>query len=348
VYRSRNHPGLTVIDKENGGKADSLNTGLNFAAKDYFCGIDADSLLEPDALLKLASGSLDDPRFFAASGGNILPVNGCEVDSGSLNRIDIPRAPLALFQNVEYLRAFMCGRVGWSVVDGLLIISGAFGLFHAATVRSIGGYLTVSERFKKDTVGEDMELVLRLRRHLMEKKVAHVAAYAFNANCWTEVPETFPILWSQRKRWQRGLLDILFFHRRLLFNPAYGPIGLLALPYFLIFEALGPFLETTGLLMILAALFLGLMNWTLGAALFVTTVLLGIFISLVAVALSIYGGTPYPAKSLSILVLAAILENFGYRQIQTVGRCLGFFAAMRKPQGWGKMVRKGFATGGKS
>lgn len=344
VYRNPRYPNLTVLDKENGGKADSLNAGLNYANKDYFCGIDADSLLEPEALLKLASLSLDSSTFFAASGGNILPVNGCTVADGALKSIDIPRGLVARFQTVEYLRAFLAGRVGWSRINGLLIISGAFGLFHKDTVKQIGGYLTARGRYHKDTVGEDMELVVRLRRHLQEQRIRHRVHYAFNANCWTEVPETLKSLHRQRDRWHRGLIDSIFFHRRLLGNPRHGVVGTIAFPYFVLFEILGPLVEAFGYLMVLLAGCLGLLNLPYVLLLFFSTVVLGIFVSLSALALAGQYREIFPPRTRGQLILSAILENFGFRQLVSLWRFTGYLSAMRKPRGWGQQERRGFTA----
>ena len=190
IYTNKNIPNLIVVDKVNGGKADSLNMGLNIASKEYFCGIDADSLLEPEALLRAVAVMIDSPVESIAVGGNICPVNGCTVERGSLEKISLPKNFIARLQSLEYMRSFMAGRVGWAHINSLLIISGAFGIFNREKTIRTGGYLTKSGRFKRDTVGEDMELVVRLSRQMREKKIPYSVDYAFNANCWTEVPES--------------------------------------------------------------------------------------------------------------------------------------------------------------
>lgn len=151
VYMNKSMPKLVVVDKENGGKADSLNAGINISKKEYFCGIDADSLLEDDALLKLASLTLDTSIETPALGGNIFPINGCTIERGMIKNIGIPRSRLARFQTIEYIRAFMAGRLGWAWMNSLLIISGAFGLFRKERVIHAGGYLTSSGKYAKDT-----------------------------------------------------------------------------------------------------------------------------------------------------------------------------------------------------
>ncbi|MDA3822985.1 MAG: glycosyltransferase family 2 protein, partial [Bacteroidales bacterium] len=222
IYTNRNIPNLIVVDKMNGGKADSLNMGLNISSKEFFCGIDADSLLEPESLLQAVSVMIDSPEESVAAGGNIYPVNGCTVEHGSLEKIALPKKFLPRLQSLEYLRAFMSGRVGWAYINTLLIISGAFGIFERERIIKTGGYLTKSGKYHKDTVGEDMELVVRISRQMREAKIPYSVDYAFNSNCWTEVPETWKALHRQRDRWHRGLIDIILFHRRLIANPKYG------------------------------------------------------------------------------------------------------------------------------
>lgn len=255
IYMNSSMPRLIVVDKENGGKADSLNAGINISKNEYFCGIDADSLLEDEALLRLASLTLDEPLDVSALGGNIFPINGCTVERGQIKKIRIPRNKLAGLQTVEYIRAFMSGRLGWAALNSLLIISGACGLFKKELVLNTGGYLTSSGKYAKNTVGEDMELVVRISRFLREMRVRYRICYAYNANCWTEVPEDMKSLKKQRYRWHKGLIDILMFHKKMLFNPGYRRIGMIAMPYFFLFEMLDPLVEFQGYAMIIAAFF---------------------------------------------------------------------------------------------
>ncbi len=340
IYANKNIAKLTVIDKTNGGKADALNVGINVACKDFFCGIDSDSLLEPDALVKLASHTLDTDYESVAMGGNVFPINGCTVHKGMLERKRIPGHPLARLQTIEYLRAFMAGRIGWSYINSLIIISGAFSLFRRSRIIEIGGYLTSSGRFHKDTVGEDMELVVRISKHMHEKNINYAVHYAYNANCWTEVPETLKVLSSQRDRWQRGLIDITNFHKKILFNRKYGRMGLVALPYFFIFEMIGPLIEIKGYLMVVAAALLGILSFKIAILLFCSSILMGMLISVMAIFISELEGKQFSLKGLLILMWYAVLENFGPRQYFSYWRAKGFFSAMKKPKGWGTMTRK--------
>lgn len=346
IYMNKSMPKLVVVDKENGGKADSLNAGINISNKEYFCGIDADSLLEQDALLKLASLELDAGVETPALGGNIFPANGCTIDKGSITDIQIPKNKLARFQTIEYIRAFMAGRLGWAYSNCLLIISGAFGLFRKERVIDVGGYLTSSGRYEKDTVGEDMELVVRIGRMMREKGLRYRIDYAYNANCWTEVPEDLKSLKKQRYRWHRGLVDILTFHRKMTFNPAYGRAGLIAMPYFFIFEMVGPLIEIQGYLMVGAALLLRLLNVEIALLLFISTVLMGILVSLSSLLIAQKDTEYFKGKDMAMLIFYSILENFGPRQLFSVWRVGATLRMLWKAEGWGKAERKGFAASG--
>lgn len=342
VYVNKHIPNLIVIDKHNGGKADALNLGINVAKNDYVCGIDADSILDEDALLKLMSITLDQTKPYIAIGGNIVPVNGCVVDKGKIDHTGLGKKTLVRFQTLEYLRAFTTGRIGWSKIKSLLIISGAFGLFQRKSLLDTGGYLTISGDLKKDTVGEDMELVVRLTYQALKQKHPYLVGYVHHANCYTELPSDRISLLKQRNRWQRGLLDILSYHRKLLFNPKYKQPGLIAFPYFFMFEMVGPFLEMIGYFALIAGLVLGLLNTPLVILLFVTTILYGMIISLFALWISERKNPFYSTKETLILLCYAIIENFGYRQWMSLHRVKSSFSALRESGQWGSQKRQGF------
>ena len=343
VYLNRSLPKLIVVDKMNGGKADSLNVGINIANKEYICGIDADSLLEDDALLKLASLTLDEKIETPALGGNILPINGCKVERGKIIEKRLPKNRLAKLQTMEYIRSFMAGRLGWSYINCLLIISGAFGLFRKERIINIGGYLTSSGIYHKDTVGEDMELVVRIAKKMKEEKQEFRILYAYNANCWTEVPEDLKSLKKQRYRWHRGLIEILTYHKNMISNPLYGKVGLIAMPYFSIFEMLGPLFEIQGYAMVVAAFFLGLLNIEIALLLFVSSVLMGILISTASLHIAEKNDNYFSTRELLLLILYATVENFGIRQYFNIWRFKGFTNMLKKPAGWQKLERKGFS-----
>ena len=343
IYRNPQMPELLVIDKQNGGKADSLNAGINAARKDYFAAIDSDSLLERDSLLRLTAHFLDSEAPVVATGGNIFPVNGCRVDQGCLDSIALPKELLGRYQTLEYLRSFMAGRTGWAQIKSLMIISGAFGLFRKRDVVDAHGYLTGSGYYGKDTVAEDMELVVRVARSLRDAGKAFAVQYAYNANCWTEVPTSLRILRNQRDRWQRGLIDTMFFHFRMLLNPKHGALGLIGFPYYFFFELLGPWIEVQGLLFLILGLATRTLSLSTAGIVFAATVPLGVAVSLSSLLLAEYHQRYFNSGDRVRLLLLAILENFGYRQYAGVLRLRGYISALRRKTGWGTMVRSGFA-----
>ncbi len=344
VYVNKHIPNLIVVDKVNGGKADALNMGINVAKHDYVCGIDADSLLEEEALLKLISVTLDNSVPHIALGGNIVPVNGCIVDQGKIEQRGLGKKPLVRFQSLEYLRAFTTGRIGWSKLKSLLIVSGAFGLFERKALISTGGYLTISGKLKKDTVGEDMELVVRLTVQALERKQPYRVEYIHHANCYTELPSDFSSLLKQRNRWQRGLIDILSYHRRMLFNPSYKQPGVIAFPYFFLFEMIGPFIEIVGFAALITGAILGILNLEIFILLFMAGIGYGIIISLFSLLIAERRIVLYSNKETAIMMAYAILENFGYRQIMSIHRAVATFKSLNESGAWGSQKRQGFQT----
>lgn len=335
VWRSIARRDLVVIDKANGGKADAINAGINAARFPLVCVIDADSLLEEHALTRAVLPFLEAPETVAA-GGIVRIANGCVVDRGRVTEVRTPRHPLARFQVVEYLRAFLAGRVAQSWVNGLLIISGAFGLFRRDVVVAAGG-------FCRETIGEDMELVVRLHRVCRERRRPYRIVFQPDPVCWTEAPETVALLARQRNRWQRGTLQVLARHRGMIGNPRHGVVGLLSMPYYVVFEAFGPLVEVAGYVVTLAALPLGLLDWRFAELLFLAAVAYGTLISLTAVVLEELSFKRYlRVRDLLTLVLYGFLENFGYRQLTSWWRVLGILDFLRGRQTWGAMARRGF------
>ena len=240
VYVSRSVTKLLVITKENGGKADALNAGINAARYPLFCAVDADAILESDALLRVVKPFMERPQETVAAAGIVRVVNGCKVSDGRIVSVGAPRSSLAVLQAVEYLRSFLANRTAWSRLGALFIISGAFGLFKKAAVVDAGGYRT-------DTVGEDLDLVLRLHRLMRKRRGRYRIVFIPDPVVWTEVPESLQLLHRQRNRWQRGLLEGLMFNRDMIGRRRYGTLGVFALPYNLVFEAIGPLIECSGL-----------------------------------------------------------------------------------------------------
>lgn len=339
VYRSRRHPNLWVLDKENGGKADALNAGINYCHTPLFCAMDADSLLERQALLRIVRPFLEDERTVAA-GGIIRIANGCVVKQGQVVDVRLPTSLLARLQVLEYLRAFLSGRMGWDALGATLVISGAFGLFRRRAVVEAGGYAT-------DTVGEDMELVVRLHRTCAERGTPYAVHFVPDPVAWTECPESLAVLSRQRDRWQRGLFQSLTRHRTMLLDPAYGRVGMLAFPYFFFLEMLGPVIEALGYVSFTLTVLSGRADPLFVVAFLLVAVVLGVALSVAAVALEELSFRRYPGfGDLVRLFGLAVVESFGYRQLSAWWRLKGTWSAIRKVEGWGKMQRKGFAVQG--
>lgn len=337
TYRSPAFPELTVIDKENGGKADAINAGINAARHPIVCVIDADSLLEEHALTRAVLPFIEDPTTIAA-GGIIRIANGCKVERGRVVEVGLPKQPLPLFQVVEYFRAFLPGRVTHSAMNALLIISGAFGMFRKDAVVAAGG-------FRHDTVGEDMEIVTRLHQIYRARREPYRITFQPDPVCWTEAPDSLRVLARQRNRWQRGTLQVLGYYRYMLFNPKYGAVGFFAMPYYLFFEALGPIIEITGYAVTIFAVSMGLVDWRFAELLFLVAIVYGTLNSLLALVLEEVSFRRYPrVRDLMKMALYSVLENFGYRQLTTWWRMRGIIAYWRGEQSWGTMTRKGFGT----
>jgi len=337
LYRSRAKPELVVVDKENGGKADALNAGLNVATGELACAIDADTIIEADSLLKMVRPFLVSDEIVAA-GGTIRAANGSRVLRGRVVEPHAPRRFVPGVQAVEYLRAFLTGRLGWNRFGGNLIISGAFGLFRREATLDAGGY-------EHDTVGEDMELVARLRRRGIEQGGPHRVEFVPDPVAWTEVPDSLRVLGRQRDRWHRGLADVIWRHRRLLLNPRYGTLGLLAFPYFALIELLAPLVEVVGIITLVIGLAIGTMGIE-SVALFVLLAY-GFGLAMTVATLVFeewsyggYGGT----RERLVLFWFTVLEPFGYRQLTTIWRIRGLIKYMRGKGDWGVMTRSGFAA----
>jgi cellulose synthase/poly-beta-1,6-N-acetylglucosamine synthase-like glycosyltransferase len=336
VYGSLAYPNLTVIDKDKGGKSDALNAGINLSRYPLFCSIDADSIIEDNALLRVVKPFMEKPTETVAAGGIVRIVNGCEVKDGRVTRIALPDRALPIFQVVEYLRAFLTGRVGWSNLQSLLIISGAFGIYKKQEVIEIGGYT-------HDTDTEDLELVVRLHEHMRRKKQPYRVVFVPDPVCWTESPESLSVLARQRNRWHRGLLQTIWLHKRMLFNPRYGTVGLFAFPYFAVFELMGPFIETFGYLAVILSYLLGILDVQFFLLFLAVSILYGVFLSIAAILLEEISFRRYPGWiDLTKLVTYSVLENFGYRQLLSAMKVKAFWDAVRRRRAWGQMQRRGF------
>ena len=334
VYKSTLRSNLRVVDKVNGGsKADASNAGINIARFPLVCVVDADSILQPDALHRIVRPYLEDSTTVAV-GGTVRIANGCSVRQGFLERVGLPTSFLALVQIVEYLRAFLFGRMGWSPINGLLIISGAFGLFHKETLVEAGGY-------DPNAVGEDMELILRLHRLMKAKQRPYRITFVPDPVCWTDAPESLRDLRSQRVRWQHGLGQALMLNRSLIGNPRGGAVSWLAVPFYLVFELFGPIVEVAGLVFIVLAGTMGWLAWPEALIFLALAIGLGVLLSTTAIMLEELSFHMYPRfRQLMVLYVIAIVENFGYRQLTAVWRLQGLIRWLSgREHAWESLVR---------
>lgn len=345
VYRSRKASlnNLVLVDKVNGGKADALNAGINVSSGKYFVAIDADCVIDPYALQVLVKPFLADQhgQETIAVGGVIRIANSCVIEGGQLIDIQLPKQLLPLFQVIEYNRSFLMGRLAWTKLNGLLIISGALGMFNREIVVECGGY-------SRYTVGEDMELVVRMRRYMSEVvKKPYKIDYLPDPLCWTEAPATADILIRQRNRWTRGTIETLFAHWNMFLNPKYGVMGMMSHPFWTFFEWFAPIIEFIGILYFLILALMGHANW---ATYFTSLAFIYAFALTLSGISILYDHIVYfKYRKLDMVIrqlLAAAIEPFIYHPIVTYAALRGNwdYFILRK-RNWGKMPRAGL--GGK-
>jgi len=341
VYKSTNkaYSKLIVVDKENGGKADALNAGINISNKKYFASIDVDCILEEDALLKMIKPFLEDNQNrVIATGGVIRIANSCKVQDGKIMEINLPVNLIARFQVLEYTRAFLMGRMAWSRLNGLLLISGAFGLFDREIVIKAGGY-------DSKTVGEDMELIVRMRRYMIENELKYRIVYIPDPLCWTEVPEKIRVLARQRDRWTRGTMETLFRHKSLFFNPKYGNLGMLGHPYWFFFEWMAPIVEFLGIFYFVLIIVLGNPDWPFFFVLMGFTYLFAVTYSAWAVVFEEFTFARYRRKrDVARLIAISFLEPLLFHPLNVWFSVRGNFHYLIGNISWGMMEKKGFAN----
>lgn len=341
IYKSKQQSfsKLTVIDKENGGKSDALNTGMQLSENQYIGCIDVDCLLLPDALIHVVKSFYQrTEKRVIAVGGVIRVANSCVINGGALEEIRLPKNWLAKFQLLEYTRSFLIGRMAFGRMDSLLIISGAFGFFDREIALACGGYDT-------HTVGEDMEIVFRMRRYMVEHKLPHTIEYIPDPLCWTEVPETTKILINQRDRWSRGNLETLIKHREMFFNPKYGRLGMFSYPYWFFYEWLAPLLEFFGFFSIILFYYLGILNVQFFVAITAMIYMYSIMFSFYAILWEVYSYHEYNRiKDILILMGCALIEPIIFHPILVFAAVRGNYKKLFKiKSGWGTITRKGFA-----
>ena len=339
IYKSTNpsYSKLVVVDKNNGGKADALNTGINISTNPYVVCIDVDCIMDKDVLLKLAKPFLEkSEKRIIATGGVVRIANSCIIKSGKLIQVNAPENWVARIQVLEYLRAFLLGRMAWAKLDGLLLISGAFGMFDRDIVLKAGGYNT-------KTVGEDMELVIRMRRYMMDRKMQYAVQYIPDPLCWTEAPESYEILRKQRSRWTRGTMETLWIHRKMFLNPKYKTVGMLSYPYWLLYEYLAPIIECFGLLITILFVCIGALKWQFFLLLVLFVYVFSLMFSMLAIYTEEATFRKYNTfKDLRKLVFIAHLEAIVFHPFTVYAAIRGNWEKIKGNKGWGEMTRKGF------
>lgn len=337
IYRNAKYERLILVDKINGGKADALNAGINVSSYPIFACIDADSILENDALIKLTMLFVENPETIAV-GGIVRIANGSVIQDGKLLEMKIPKSKVASFQIVEYLRAFLTGRTSLSRLNSILIISGAFGAFNKSVVIECGGY-------KVNTIGEDMDIIVKLHQKMRSEKRKYKIKFLADPICWTQAPESLKDLRVQRRRWQIGLFDNLIAYRKMLLNPKYGAVGMLTLPYYWLFELFGPIVEFLGYIFIPLAYLFGLLELSSFLIYFIVAFLLGTTLSMGSILLEQMSFRKFTSFSdIMRLVLFALLENLGYRQLTILFRIEGILKFRKGRNAWGTIKRKQFVS----
>lgn len=328
---------LTVVRKESVRlRSDAVNVGLRVADQEIVCMIDADSLLERDALLHIAAPFVADPTVLGV-GGVIRPANGVSVSRGAVTKVEMPKKWVERIQVVEYLRAFLVGRTGWASIKGLMIISGAFGAFRREAVLEVGGLDITS-------LAEDADLVVSITKKARDEKRPYRIAFVAEPVCWTEVPNTFKALSTQRRRWSQGLGELIAKQRKMILNPRYGVLGMLTLPYFVLFEFYGPIFGIIGAFIALAGAITGLITWQLFALAFFVSVGLSLISSLASVLIEENAYHRYSRlRDVITLLLTTVAEPLGFHVVHTWWRLQGVYRALfNRPSEWGTIARSGF------
>ncbi|MDV6378306.1 glycosyltransferase [Sporosarcina sp. GW1-11] len=337
IYQSEIHPNLRLITKENGGKADALNAGINVSKYPYFCSVDGDSMLDRTSLLRVMKPIMESNKEVVATGGNVRIANGYDIQMGQMVREGLPISNIIKMQIVEYMRAFLMGRIALSRFNLVLIISGAFSVFTKKFVLEVGGYST-------KTVGEDMELVVKLHKAIGDSDENKEIVFTADPICWTEAPDTLADLRTQRRRWHQGLAESLWLHKTMAFNPRYGLVGLVSYPYFLLLELLGPLIELVGYVYLIISLFMGEVYIMFAGLLGLTFLLYGSLFSMASVLLEAWSRNTFPKiEELISLVLLSLTEVFWYRPLTIIWRVEGIVRALRGKREWGQIKRRGLS-----
>ncbi len=329
IYKSGKYPNLIVVDKFNGGKSDALNAGIALSNYPLFCCVDADSLLEESAVIRAMEHFIKD-RDVIAVGGAISVVNGSKVEGHTVVEKRLPKKLIESFQALEYVRGFLAGRIGWEVINGLLIVSGAYGVFRKDIVMQVGGY--------RHAVGEDFDLLIRMRKYCYDNKIKHNVKFIADPMCWTQAPSDYSSLLKQRNRWHRGLLETTYYNAKMLFNPRYGVVGLLSLPYYILIEGLGPVITFVGVISLIVLYMYGAMDYRVLIAFFLLEFVWGISLNILSLILDLFSEKSYHrTRDLIALVGISFLEPFFFRPLLKMEQFIASFNFFNT--NWGEIKR---------
>lgn len=335
TYYSQNYSNLTLIVKDNGGKSDALNCGINYSRYPYFCSMDGDSILDESSLLKVMKPIIASDGQVIAAGGNVRIANGSEVDYGKLKESEIYQRPIVAYQIMEYLRAFMLGRIFLTRLNMVLIISGAFSVFKKDIVIKMGGYDT-------NIIGEDMELVIKMHKWIQTKGTDERIEFVPEPVCWTEAPTALKVLRRQRRRWSQGLIESLWTHKYMTLNPKYKRIGMFAFPYFWFYEAFGGVVELVGYIYLMLSIFWDAVNYPIAIAIFISIILYGAIFSIFSLLLEAWSMRSFIRPRMMVyFIFLALIEGLVYRPLTIIFRIEGMIRSLFKRQDWGNMERKG-------
>jgi cellulose synthase/poly-beta-1,6-N-acetylglucosamine synthase-like glycosyltransferase len=333
LYISRADPRLYLACKRNGGPSDAINAGINLARQDLVAFTDADSIMDRDALSRIVEVFIADPDRVVGAGGAIRIANGCVIENGEVVEARVPWYGTQASQVGEYIRSFFGARIAWASINGLMIISGAFGVFRRDVVRAIGG-------LSKATLGQDMEIAMRLHERLRATQPGTRLAFAPDANCWTEVPPGLGPLRGQRIRWHVGLLENLRLHKKMIGRRRFGAVGVLAMPYSILFEVIAPVLQVAGAIIVIVLLVFDQIAWQYAIAFFLGVSLAGQLQTAGSILIEDVGFGRYRVRDLVMIACWSLVEVFWYRPLTAIWRTWAtlLFLIGRRP-GWGTIPR---------
>jgi cellulose synthase/poly-beta-1,6-N-acetylglucosamine synthase-like glycosyltransferase len=343
IYKSTNpaYARLLVIDKVNGkSKADAVNAGINASSYNYFVCTDVDCILDKNTLLELIKPVLQEgKKRVIATGATLRIANSCEFDQGVMIRMRPPKELLPRFQEVEYIRAFVLGKMGWSLLNCVPNVSGGLGLFDKEIAIRSGGY-------DHSSFGEDMELMTRMCRYAHDNKIDYAIRYIPKTLCWTEAPVSVNIFNRQRTRWARGLAQLMHAHSGMFMNPRYGKMGLIIFPYNFFFELLAPVIEITGIVYYIVMTCLGLINWPTALMLLLFVYTYSVMITTIAILWDQLAFRYYSTwKEVAYLCLTPFMEFIFYHPLIVIFALRGYFYFLTgRKSTWGNMQRRGFQT----